>query len=62
MYETLADELNVGYIDNRQKWKALSKKELKAGIPDGEHPLPHLAAKILVPNVAQAIVDALGAG
>ena len=55
LYKLLANELDVGFIDNRQKWKALTKDELRAGIPDGLHPLPELATRILVPTIARAI-------
>jgi acyl-CoA thioesterase I len=55
LYKILADELGVGYIDNRQKWKSLTTEEIRAGIPDGAHPLPQLASRILVPAIARAI-------
>jgi acyl-CoA thioesterase-1 len=55
MYKLLADELGVGYIDNRKSWNGLTNEELRAGIPDGAHPLPDLAARILVPTLARAI-------
>jgi lysophospholipase L1-like esterase len=55
LYQSLADELSVGFIDNRQKWKALTIDELRTGIPDGGHPLPALARRILVPTVARSI-------
>jgi acyl-CoA thioesterase-1 len=56
LYESLASELGIGYIDNRPAWKSLKENELGAGIPDGSHPLPELAARLLVPNIAEAIV------
>ena len=55
MYKFVADELGVEYIDHRQSWKNLTKDELREGIPDGAHPLPELAARILVPAIARAI-------
>ena len=55
LYRLLAGELGVGYIDNRQSWRNLTKDQLTSGIPDGEHPLPELAARILVPTIARAI-------
>ena len=55
LYKSLADELNVGFINNRQQWKTLTKDELRKGIPDGGHPLPALARRIVVPAVARAI-------
>jgi acyl-CoA thioesterase-1 len=41
LYKSLADDLNVGFIDNRQMWKTLTSEELRTGIPDGGHPYPH---------------------
>jgi acyl-CoA thioesterase-1 len=55
MYKSLADALGVGYIDNRRAWNRLSNDELRAGIPDGAHPVPELAARLLVPTLARAI-------
>ena len=56
LYNLLSKELNVEFIDNRQKWKALPKSELRNAIPDGLHPLPEMASRILVPTIARAIV------
>lgn len=55
LYKLLADQLDVGYIDNRKSWKGLTNDELRAGIPDGAHPLPELATRILVPTLTHAI-------
>jgi acyl-CoA thioesterase-1 len=55
IYKSVADELGVAYIDHRQSWKKLSNDEIRAGIPDGSHPLPELASRILVPTIARAI-------
>ena len=55
MYKLVADELGVAFIDHRQSWKSLTKDEVRAGIPDGAHPLPELASRILVPTIARAI-------
>jgi acyl-CoA thioesterase I len=56
LYEPLARELGVGYIDNRPSWKRLTKEELRSGIPDGAHPSPDLAARLLVPTISRAVV------
>jgi acyl-CoA thioesterase I len=56
LYQSLASELGIGYIDNRPAWKALKENELRAGIPDGAHPLPGLASRLLVPTISKAIV------
>jgi len=58
LYEPLARELGVGYIDNRPSWKRLSKDELRSGIPDGAHPSPDLAARLLVPTISKAVAGA----
>jgi acyl-CoA thioesterase-1 len=59
MYKSVADELGVAYIDHRQSWKSLTEDEVSEGIPDGAHPLPELAARILVPTIARAIGGAV---
>jgi acyl-CoA thioesterase-1 len=56
LYESLASELGIGYIDNRPAWRALPENELRAGIPDGAHPLPELVSRLLVPTISKAIV------
>jgi acyl-CoA thioesterase I len=55
MYKLVADEFGVAFIDHRQSWRSLTKDEVRAGLPDGAHPLPELASRILVPTIARAI-------
>jgi acyl-CoA thioesterase I len=55
VYRVLADELGVGYIDNLPTWQNLTKRELRAQIPDGLHPMPEWAGRIVVPAIAGAI-------
>jgi len=55
LYEPLARKLGVGYIDNRPNWKRLTKDELRNGIPDGAHPSPDLATRLLVPTISRAV-------
>ncbi|UPK29780.1 SGNH/GDSL hydrolase family protein [Bradyrhizobium sp. 195] len=55
VYRTLAAELDVGYIDNLPDWNNLT--ELRARIPDGLHPVPEWAGRILVPTIARAIAS-----
>jgi lysophospholipase L1-like esterase len=55
VYKDLADELGIGYIDNLTNWNKLSKRELRAKIPDGIHPMPQSASRILVPAIARAV-------
>lgn len=54
-YRVLADELGTGYIDNLRTWRKLTRQELRAGIPDGLHPTPEWACRILVPAIVSAI-------
>lgn len=56
VYRTLAAELDVGYIDNLSNWNNLP--ELRARIPDGLHPMPEWAGRILVPSIVRAIGSA----
>lgn len=57
LYQPLARDLGVGYIDNRPSWVSLDAEQLRAGIPDGAHPSPQLASKLLVPSISRAVVD-----
>ncbi|MBV9290323.1 MAG: SGNH/GDSL hydrolase family protein, partial [Hyphomicrobiales bacterium] len=52
---TLARELGVGFIDCRPAWKAMGAAELRQAIPDGLHPAPAAAARLLPPLIAEAI-------
>ena len=56
LYQSLATELGIGFIDNRPAWKLLTAKELRQGIPDGAHPLPELASRLIVPTITRAII------
>lgn len=54
-YAPLAQRLGVKFIDHRDDWARLSRRELADAIPDGGHPRPEIAASIIVPRVASAI-------
>lgn len=58
-YGALADELGTGYIDNLRDWENLTQHELSVGVPDGLHPKPEWARRILVPAVSSAIATAI---
>jgi len=55
IYKDISNNLGIGYIDNLQKWKNLTEHDLRASMPDGLHPLPEWASRILVPMIAGAI-------
>lgn len=59
VYKRVAGKLKVGYIDHRVAWKRMSRSELRAAIPDGGHPLPEVACRVLVPRISRAIAAAL---
>ena len=59
-YRVLADELGIGYIDNLRDWNNLPEAELRAHIPDGLHPEPKWAHRILVPGIVSAIGGTAG--
>lgn len=42
-------------VDHRPVWLAMPASELANAIPDGAHPLPDAAAKVIVPSLARQI-------
>ena len=45
----------LGYIDNLPNWERLDGTELARIIPDGSHPLPDEASKIIVPELVRVL-------
>jgi acyl-CoA thioesterase I len=54
-YSTLAAHEGTGYIDNLPAWQALPKAALRRAIPDGVHPSPEFAARVILKNVVSAL-------
>jgi lysophospholipase L1-like esterase len=53
----VAIDLQLGFIDLGAEWAKLSTGELRRAMPDGLHPTPEAGRKVIVPPLAQAIVD-----
>lgn len=50
-HRSLAQELGIGLIDHSPGWDALGEDAVAAAIPDGAHPDPVVAARIVVPTI-----------
>lgn len=50
-----AEQRGIEVVDHTSGWSKLSPSELDAAIPDGSHPLPDVAAKIIVPTLVREI-------
>ena len=50
-----AERQGAETIDYTPGWAAFSPAELERAIPDGGHPLPHVASGIIVPRLARQI-------
>jgi lysophospholipase L1-like esterase len=56
-HRRLAAEKGFDFFDNRPAWMRLTPDELAAGIPDGSHPVPEVAARTIVPGLAAEIAS-----
>jgi lysophospholipase L1-like esterase len=54
-HERLAHEMGASFVDHRPAWGTLSKRQLDEAIPDGSHPVPEVAIRLIVPTIAAAI-------
>jgi len=57
-YRTLAEEQDVGLADLYPRWQALP--DLRRHLPDGLHPRPETAERVIVPELAEIVAAALG--
>jgi lysophospholipase L1-like esterase len=60
-YAEIAAREQVGYIDNRPAWAALSSAALAAALPDGAHPIARVSQAIVTPHVVAVLVRDLAA-
>jgi len=58
-YAVIAAREQVGLIDNRPAWAALSPAALEDALPDGTHPTVRVSRAIVAANVVAAIVQDL---
>jgi hypothetical protein len=54
-HQAEARKRGVEFVDHRPGWERLSPDELAAAIPDGAHPQPEVAARIIVPELVEHI-------
>ncbi|MBB4571979.1 hypothetical protein GGI59_000988 [Rhizobium lentis] len=50
-HQAEARKRGLEFVDHRQGWERLSPDDLAAAIPDGAHPRPDVAARIIVPTL-----------
>jgi lysophospholipase L1-like esterase len=55
LYADIARKTGAGLIDTLPPWRALSRQDLSAAVPDGAHPTPEAMAALLVPALAGAL-------
>ncbi|EJT04685.1 G-D-S-L family lipolytic protein [Rhizobium sp. CCGE 510] len=54
-HEAEAQKRGLEFVDHRPNWQRLTSGDLAAAIPDGAHPLPDIASKIIVPELVKHI-------
>ncbi|RUM23139.1 SGNH/GDSL hydrolase family protein [Rhizobium vallis] len=54
-HQAEARKRGLEFVDHRPNWERLPSDELAAAIPDGAHPLPGIASKIIVPELVKHI-------
>jgi hypothetical protein len=54
-HQAEARKRGVEFVDHRPGWERLSPDELAAASPDGAHPQPEVAARIIVPELVEHI-------
>ncbi|MDF0700201.1 SGNH/GDSL hydrolase family protein [Rhizobium sp. MC63] len=50
-HQAEARKRGLEFVDHRPRWERLSPDDLAAAIPDGAHPRPEVAARIIVPTL-----------
>ncbi|MBX4888201.1 SGNH/GDSL hydrolase family protein [Rhizobium bangladeshense] len=51
VHQAEAQKRGLEFVDHRHGWERLTPDELAAAIPDGAHPRPEVASKIIVPEL-----------
>lgn len=54
-HQAEAQKRGLEFVDHRPNWERLTPDDLATAIPDGAHPLPDIAAKIIVPELVRHI-------
>ncbi|ANM11802.1 MULTISPECIES: SGNH/GDSL hydrolase family protein [unclassified Rhizobium] len=58
-HQAEAQKRGLEFVDHRPNWQRLTPAALAAAIPDGAHPLPEIAAKIIVPELVKHIAGGI---
>ncbi|MBX5001660.1 SGNH/GDSL hydrolase family protein [Rhizobium lentis] len=51
VHQAEAQKRGIEFVDHRPGWERLTPEDLAAAIPDGAHPRPEVASKIIVPEL-----------
>ncbi|MFG5121786.1 SGNH/GDSL hydrolase family protein [Methylorubrum sp. POS3] len=51
----IAESEGLMFVDHRPSWKKLSASELASALPDGSHPRPETASRLIVPALGAAL-------
>ncbi|WP_184470421.1 SGNH/GDSL hydrolase family protein [Rhizobium esperanzae] len=54
-HQAEAEVRGLEFVDHQPNWQRLTPGDLAAAIPDGAHPLPDIASKIIVPELVKQI-------
>ena len=54
-HQAEAQKRGLEFVDHRPNWQRLPPDDLAAAIPDGAHPLPDIASRIIVPELIKRI-------
>ncbi|MBY5387404.1 SGNH/GDSL hydrolase family protein [Rhizobium leguminosarum] len=55
VHEAEAQKRGLEFVDHRPNWERLTPDDLATAIPDGVHPLPDMASKIIAPELVKRI-------
>ncbi|XKM42782.1 SGNH/GDSL hydrolase family protein [Rhizobium ruizarguesonis] len=54
-HQAEAQKRGLEFVDHRPNWERLTPDDLVTAIPDGAHPLPDIASKIITPELVKRI-------
>ncbi|PDS46446.1 acyl-CoA thioesterase [Rhizobium anhuiense] len=55
VHQAEAQKRGLEFVDHRPNWQRLAPDDLAAAIPDGSHPLPDIASRIIAPELVKHI-------
>jgi hypothetical protein len=54
-HQAEAEKRGLEFVDHRPNWERLTPDDLATAIPDGGHPQPDMASKIIAPELIKRI-------